>query len=583
MAFAPDGRWLVAGGAYHGFGVWQVEGDPPTLTMRNRHDIINNQVQIFVPGQPARLLVASSNRTARLIDLADRKELPAGVLLNTEPRDLAISPDGRRCAVVFGYSGTQGPKQYLLPSGKEDIELAQPPLAEHYEHVRYSPDGRLLLAYGGSNGLTLWDVRTGRRYWSERFAEQRVAVAAFNSDGRVLAVGLGPRVYFYEVATGRRLHSFRAAMHQVSSLSFVGPTGLLGTGCSHGVVHVWDKRTEVDRATPMPEELGHGFTAGATTGLYAKRLVVGTHTRALAFAPDGATLAVGGYDNVYVVDLAKEQTRKTLPTDRGCVNWILYAPDGKSLFAATEYYGSLQRPIHAWDVPSYKLRWQMGRAESTPRMLALANDGATLFSAGKGVHRWQAHDGKQLPSIDVGSAYATALTLAPDGTKLAVGGASREVLIVDPRDPRGARIVTATDDRSESSPYCYALAYSPDGGILATAMRDGTVRLWSTKDWELLREWRTGDGQRDGVAQLQFDPKGAWIAVAGGPGESGLLQLVEVYRVSDGVRLIRLEGIGPQVAWSPDSRWLATAERYTHSKTQGALLWDMRHLLKGGK
>jgi WD40 repeat protein len=60
-----------------------------------------------------------------------------------------------------------------------------------------------------------------------------------------------------------------------------------------------------------------------------------------------------------------------------------------------------------------------------------------------------------------------------------------------------------------------ALAMSPDGSVLASASRDGTVRLWGSESGLLLRIL---EGQADVVSRVVFSDDGSLLATAGANG-----------------------------------------------------------------
>ena len=110
----------------------------------------------------------------------------------------------------------------------------------------------------------------------------------------------------------------------------------------------------------------------------------------------------------------------------------------------------------------------------------------------------------------------------------------------------------------------YAVAFSPDGWLLATASDDGTTRLWDPATGE---HRRTLTGHGGPVSAVAFSPDGRLLASGGGYDKA-----VRLWDPATGEQLRALAGHGDwvwTVAFSPDGRLLATA-----SWDWPARLWD---------
>jgi WD40 repeat protein len=74
-----------------------------------------------------------------------------------------------------------------------------------------------------------------------------------------------------------------------------------------------------------------------------------------------------------------------------------------------------------------------------------------------------------------------ALAWSPDGSRIAVGGASPEVTVYDAES--GERVSACKGHAAG----IYTIAFSPDGQMVASGGFDGQVRLYKTKTGELIK------------------------------------------------------------------------------------------------
>src|SRR6202043_703220 len=95
-----------------------------------------------------------------------------------------------------------------------------------------------------------------------------------------------------------------------------------------------------------------------------------------------------------------------------------------------------------------------------------------------------------------------------------------------------------------------ALAYSPNGEMLASGSDDNTIKLW---DVATEKEKATLKGHSEGVFSVAFSPDGTTLASVG-------QQEIKLWNVATGkeVRHFKHSGIILSLAFSPDGKTLAS-------------------------
>jgi WD40 repeat protein len=95
----------------------------------------------------------------------------------------------------------------------------------------------------------------------------------------------------------------------------------------------------------------------------------------------------------------------------------------------------------------------------------------------------------------------------------------------------------------------YALAWSPDGSLLAAGYGDGSIEIWDISAQETVFSL---EGQPDGISNLSWLPDGMLLASSSYESDGSIW----VWDIESGQRIQTLPGFGG-VAWSPDGAYLA--------------------------
>jgi WD40 repeat protein len=231
----------------------------------------------------------------------------------------------------------------------------------------------------------------------------------------------------------------------------------------------------------------------------------------LAFAPDGATLALG--DIAGRVRLWSPQTQDELhcfEVARGMsVYCLLYAADGKAVSAGLcRWLGGELLEVRQWDVDSGEQRLRVeGPLISRITALSLAPGKKVGLAIGTEDSRLALWNLGQPPErfTLINRAVVRLVVHSPDGKTLAIL-VGRTVLLWDVSEMRVRAALKGHAGQINT------LAFAPDSRTVATGGHDGTVRLW---DVATGRELSAIDWEIGAVRAVAFAPNGMLAAAAG--------------------------------------------------------------------
>jgi hypothetical protein len=261
-----------------------------------------------------------------------------------------------------GLAGGGGPADGLLPppvrqAEKRSLGGDNDNIKRSYYDGRgglgaaFSPDGKLLVTSQGYQGLTLWDVGAGRMLGPLSFpgGHNQNQVAVFTPDGkRLIATSWGGHqqaypVHVWDVAKRERL---RVLDDDVNDTPFTA-VALAPGGKTIALAAGWGRRNEA--GTVSLWDLASGDEVGRLTGLIKGPVQPAGPNfgapllQALAYSPDGRTLAVLVNGRVLLVEVAAGRVRDEIPfgsalegrTDRPgmAVGALAFSPDGRTLAA----------------------------------------------------------------------------------------------------------------------------------------------------------------------------------------------------------------------------------------------------------
>ena len=170
-----------------------------------------------------------------------------------------------------------------------------------------------------------------------------------------------------------------------------------------------------------------------STGEHLRSIVPQKITNAIAFSPDGQTLASSHAREINLWDIGTGDITETFTGHADDIFPIVFSPDGKVLIS-----GGDDDTIRAWDMETGELRFppipHSGHVTaSTSFALAYSPDGS-IFASGSsdaGVYLWDSQTGKAIHTF-VGHVFSVSdVVFSPDGGTLASCSIDGTVLLWD--------------------------------------------------------------------------------------------------------------------------------------------------------
>lgn len=291
---------------------------------------------------------------------------------------------------------------YILNVGSP---IEQENIVEAWHPIAFSPDGGLL-AVASYGGLYVYDTRALNE--PHLFIGDRMKSVAFSPDGKMLAAGGDHKgISFFHLWNLKSETHIKLEELGGSTLCF-SPDSQVLVLSGGDIIRFWS----IAREKEIGELLLGDF------GVYS-----------FAYRQDGNMLAVGGYNDIFLVDPDRQQILSILRRrdEVWPELWILcmeFSPDDTMLVA-----GSGDNAVDVWNVSEQR------------KIKNLWHGGDVRF-----------------------------VNFTPDGRQLVYGGWNRVIKLYD--------MVTGESVSWEGSWPISAGALCPDGKTLATASAEGIISFW---------------------------------------------------------------------------------------------------------
>jgi WD40 repeat protein len=295
--------------------------------------------------------------------------------------------------------------------------------------VGWSADGALLAAANDEGSVRIWDAATAKLEHQWKAGGGSIYTTAFIDSKTLLTshweqkvkrvqiegkrhnvLDIGGDIRLWDLATGKARATLQHDPRRGVSRSAVSPDGKTIAASEHLTQDGVRKRTKARASLPN---------------------VFGTPV----FSPDGKTVAVAS-GTIELIDATKGKKEATIPLEKEIeqISALAWSPDGKTLAG-----GNYQGKILVWDMTKRSLKgtWKIEGERQRVMAVVFSRDSKTLAVAiqempeerprssediGGRIELWDVAAGKRRATLLTPDGAQTALACSPDGKTLASGG-----------------------------------------------------------------------------------------------------------------------------------------------------------------
>lgn len=552
VVFSPDGTEIAAADGSNGLRIYEAASGKERLVLKTAvlHQPYGQSIAFSPDGR--RLAVGGEDRSMHVWDTGSGEELLSCPGHSGRIFAIAYSPDGKTIATG---SADKTVRVWDAARGQEIRKLEGH--AKDVYSVRYSADGRTLITADYESTVRFWDVGSGaalRTLDGHGLQSNRIA---FSADGKRFLRASHGHISLGDLSTGKELLPSPGHEREIQALKFSPDGRTLFTQGGDDSIRSWGVATREEKSRILDHVSAGGSMALSGDG---RALLVGTwddiflravsekgpeatdrwRIRArekgsicLAFAPDGKTfawavgLAMNKEDHsVHLVQTESGEEIRKMKGHKGAVSAISFSADGKTLATASASFRG-DNSVRYWDpstgaeLRTFEARQIEADGHYVRGYVAFSPDLAVVGSSDdRSLALRDGATGKELGRLQCGEGLGlSAAAFSPDGRFIAVAESRAEMESAVAPEQRAVERIRLWEVATGTELFAFtngqgrteALAFSPDGKMLASGGHDTTVLFWDLGGGPGMTHLSTDLGRLWGEL-AEPDGKKAWQA-----------------------------------------------------------------------
>ena len=410
---------------------------------------------------------------------------------------LRYSPDGKQFVTMTAEGVLQ---TWEAATGKR-LTTTQGPTG--FISLAFLPENKLLVSAVDDQAMRVWEAPSGRVLSPKEGHNSLVRSLAFNTDGKTLLSSANDAVRIWDTTTGK-------LMRQVTVRDEGERLSTRTTRLTTSLLPAWSSLSPDGRylvADSSSRSRLRLIEAATEEEAFAVDSPISQRNQPVAFSADGAVLAVVSANGTRLAARNEALMVRLLQTasgreiglwkiDNATRALLAVSPDGKQVVAviysrniapgATE--GKYE--LKGWDLTTGKEAWAKTSMDGVSEVVFSPTGEFVATLGTSGIHLLDPATGNELLTFEKTEAIVNAtLQFSPDGRTLATTGGSRKTgasTVVLWETATGKRRVEYQGPHSSgganplslSGRTAGALAFSPNGRVLAVGASDTSVLLW---------------------------------------------------------------------------------------------------------